>query len=164
MRARPEAFKRLRTLTEALKLSAADRSGPVLRVLDTEHSRQVARAFASQGGSTGRAWAPWSPRYAAWRAKHKGRLGGKIMVLTGTLKEKATSPAHGGHVARWLGNLRYAFGFIDEHGYIHMNQEAPRGKMPLRSALIKTEADRRSFVAAFLRFYRARNRQVLRHA
>lgn len=162
MRVRPEAFKRIRTKLQALQLSDGDRQGPVLRVLDTVHSAQVARAFASQGASTGRAWAPWSEPYKAWRAKHRGRLGAKIMVLSGTLKEKATSPRHGGHVARWLGGFRYAFGFIDEPGYIHMNTDAARGKMPLRSALIKTEADRRGFAAAFLNFYRKRIRQVLR--
>lgn len=162
MRVRPEGFKRLRTLNEALRLSDGDRQTVVLRLLDSVHNRQVRKAFTTQGASTGRPWAPWSPGYAAWRKRHG--LGRRIMRLTDTLYEKATSPFHGGHVAQWLGGLRYSFGFADEPGYLHMNAEAPRGRLPLRSALLKTQADHRELVSAFADFWRARVRQVLRNA
>jgi hypothetical protein len=162
MRVNGPAFERMRTRTQALMLTDGDRAGPLLRALDTVHAAQVRRAFSSQGASTGLSWSPWSAGYAAWRAKHP-RLGKSIMRLTDTLYEKATSVLHGNHIARWMGALRFDFGFIDEPGYIHMNTEAARGKMPLRSALIKTERDHQEFVDRLVTYWRARIQQALRH-
>jgi len=45
-----------------------------------------------------------------------------------------------------------------------MNTEAGRARCRFRSALIKTEADRRQFVDTLVRFWRARISQALRHA
>lgn len=160
MRPRPEGFRRIRSRLDALKLDAGDRQALVLRTLDAVHVVQVKRAFASRGGTVASGpWPPWSPKYAKWRAQHR-RGANRLMRLTDTLYEKSTSPRHGGHVARWLGRLRYAFGFIDDVGYLH---QIGAGPLPVRSVLDKTGQDYREFSDAFVRMYQARVRQVLRH-
>lgn len=159
MRVRPEGFKRIRTKLEALQLSRGDLQGPVLRALDTEHCLQVRGAFTTHGaGVAGGPWPAWSPRYAAWRAKHG--LGHRMMRLTDNLYGRSTSPRHGGHVARWLGRLRFAFGYVDDVGYWHQNAKPPRKK---RSVIDKTARQYREFVTVFVDFYRKRVKQVLRH-
>ena len=159
-RMRPAAFKRLRTKTEALVFSQGDRQTVVLRLLDSVHNAQVKRAFASRGATVASGpWAPWSPKYALWRRRHRSRLGNRMMRLTDTLYEKSTSPFHGGHLAIWRGRLRYAFGFADDVGFWHHHGE---GRLPVRSVIHKTEADRQEFVRRFVAFYIARIRQALR--
>jgi hypothetical protein len=159
MRVRPDGFKRIRTKLEALQLSAGDLQGPVLRVMDTVHSKQVQQAFATRGASVATGpWPAWSTKYARWRARHP-RTGRRMMRLTDSLYGKATSPNHGGHVARWLGRLRFAFGFVDDVGFYHQHG---MGHLPVRSVIDKTEPQRRQLTAAFVIFYRARIRQVLR--
>ena len=165
MRVNRDSFKRVRTRIEALQLSDADRSGPLLIELDRENTRQVRRAFASEGSTTGSGrWPRWSPKYAAWRESLAGRrrsIGRRMLVLTGTMRDKFISPSHGDHVAEWRGGFRYAFGVADDVAYIHMGS-AGRSQMPYRSVIDKTEADRRGFAGVLLNFYRKRIRQVLR--
>lgn len=165
MRVNRDAFARIRSKIEALKLSDADRSGPLLIELDRENIRQVRQAFASQGATTPAGiWPPWSPEYDKWRRSVAGRrrsIGLRMLQLTGTMFAKFVSPSHGGHVAEWRGGFRYAFGVMDDVAYIHMG-DAPRGKMPYRTAIDKTEQDRRGFASVLVNFYRKRVRQVLR--
>lgn len=162
VRTNPEGMKRLRTKLDALQLGPGDLQGPVLRVLDSAHSAQVKQAFATAGGSVATGpWPPWSPRYAKWRGKHRGRLGNRMMRLTDNLFGKSTSPNHGGHIAKWLGGLRFVFGFADDVGYWHQHGTT---HLPVRSVIDKTEEQKRDLTAAFVNFYRARIRQTLRHA
>ena len=46
---------------------------------------EVGESFASRGRSTGTAWAPLSPAYAAW--KNSAYPGRPLLVLTGRMKE-----------------------------------------------------------------------------
>lgn len=46
--------------------------------------------FASEGGWGGHPWAPLSPAYAAWKAVHHPGRG--ILVLSGTMRNRATAP------------------------------------------------------------------------
>lgn len=165
MRVNRDAFTRIRSKIEALKLSDADRSGPLLIELDRENVRQVRRAFASQGATTpAGTWPRWSPEYDKWRRSVAGRrrgIGLRMLQLTGTMFAKFVSPSHGDHVAEWRGGFRYAFGVVDDLAYIQMGQ-AGRSVMPYRTVIDKTEADRRGFAAVLVNFYRKRIRQVLR--
>lgn len=158
MRVRPEGFKRIRTKLEALQLTPGDLQGPVLRVMDSVHNKQVRQAFSTRGASVaGGPWPAWSKRYADWRARNP-RSGRRMMRLTDTLYSKAVFPNHAGHIAEWLGRLRFRFGYADDVGFYHQNSTTKP-----RSVINKTEPQRRDFVAAFVNFYRARIRQVLRH-
>jgi Phage virion morphogenesis family len=49
------------------------------------------QAFQTQGSSTGPAWAPLSPRYAAWRERH-GYGGQGILVRSGQLSSSLINP------------------------------------------------------------------------
>lgn len=159
MRVRPEGFKRIRTKLEALQLSAGDRQGPLLRALDAEHNLQVRQGFVTRGASVGTGpWPPWSPKYAKWRARHS-RLGKRMMRLTDSLYEKASFSNHAGHIAKWLGNMRFAFGFADDVGYWHQHGS---GNLPVRSVVDKTPRQKREFATVLVEFYRKRVRQVLR--
>lgn len=165
MRVNRDGFKRIRTKLEALSLSDADRSGPLLIELDRENIRQVRQAFSTLGASTaGGAWAAWSPDYAKWRGSLAGlraSVGRRMMILTSTMFGKFTSPSHGEHVAEWRGGLRYAFGARDDVAFIHMGP-AGRSRMPYRTVIDKTQADVRRFASVLVNFYRKRIRQVLR--
>lgn len=161
MRVNREGFNRLRTLTEALDLDEGDKRGPLLVELDREHIRQVRRAFATRGASVDTGpWPAWSERYAAWRHKHRGRLGNRMMVLTASLFGKAVSPSHGDHVAEWLGGLRWIFGFADDVGWMHQ-EGGPI--LPKRSVIDKTTEDHARFVNIFVDFWNKRVDQALRH-
>lgn len=178
-------IERLRNIIGALRLSDADKAGPVLTVLNRVHVAQVKRAFTSRGATVATGpWPPWSARYAAWRAKYR-RLGNRMMRLTDTLFGKSTSTSHGDYVGRWIGGVRYIFGFRDDVGFFHQQGTAAGvfrhplsdvvGKeiigftglgpgVPKRSLIDKTETDVRDFAAAFVRFYRAHIRRVARGA
>ena len=156
MRPNRAGFQRLRTLAEAVNLSDADRR-LALTPMNQVHVRHVRQAFATRGASVaGGPWPPWSLKYAAWRTRHP-RTGRRMMRLTDSLFEKSTHVSHGGYVGVWLGRLRYAFGFRDDVGFWHEHGE---GHLPVRSLIQKTAAQHRDFVAAFVRFYRARIRQI----
>ncbi|HKB37268.1 MAG TPA: hypothetical protein VKD72_12505 [Gemmataceae bacterium] len=160
MRANRAAFARIRTRVEALRLSDGDRSGPLLVELDRENIRQVRRAFSTHGATTpGGPWLPWSEEYRNWRKRH--HLGRQMLKLTGTMFGKFVSPSHGDHIAQWRGAMRFAFGARDDVAYVHMG-DGPRSRMPYRSVIDKTDADKVGFAARLLNFYRKRIRQVLR--
>ena len=159
MRPNRAGFQRLRTITQGLELSPADRNGPVLTVLNRVHVTQVKQAFATRGASVaGGPWPPWSKRYAEWRRRYRSRLGNRMMVLTHSLLEKSTHVSHGNYVGRWLGRMSYAFGFRDDVGFWHEHGIG----LPVRSIIKKTASQYRDFVAAFVKFYRARIRQIAR--
>jgi len=162
MRPNRAGFQRLRTLAEAVKMSDADRSGPALTILNQVHVKQVRQAFTSRGASVaGGPWPAWSERYAVWRRKNTSRFGRSMMRLRGAYRgraadqlfRKSTMPGAPDYVGQWLGRLRYAFGFRDDVGFFHD---------PTRSIIRKTARQHREFVAAFVRFYRARIRQIAR--
>lgn len=55
--------------------------------------------FRSAGASTGAAWAPLSPAYAAWKAKHYGGQG--ILVRSGSMSSGLIYPSNRGGLGVW---------------------------------------------------------------
>jgi len=149
-------IERLRELSESIILTEHDRKGPLLRELGRTNVKQVRRSFASRGVTTGAPWEPWSPGYAAWRARNA--LGNRMMILTGTLKNKFTAVSHGDHIRRFIAPFTYQFGALDEVAFKHQN---PTGLLPKRSVIDKTAADHKEFRSTLLDFYIKRVRQVL---
>lgn len=167
LRPKPEGFKRLRTITEALALDDGDRSGPVLRLLDSVHRKQAREAFTTQGASTGSAWKALNPVYAKWKAK--AGYGRQMLRMAKTYRTREphqlfrgfTLASGPGNIARWVGGLRYQFGIADDVAAAH---EFGEGNLPRRTVIQKTPEQHHDFVAAFVEFWRKRIRQVVRHA
>jgi hypothetical protein len=162
MRPNPGEFKRLRTRTEALLLSDADKRGPLMVEMDKEHVRQVTRAYTSEGASTQGGWPALSPRYAAW--KKKAYPGRRILVRTRETRNRFTQPANPAHVRQFIPPFSYQFGARSAVQTKHeFGIGDPGQKLPRRSILTKTSADLAAFTRTFLQFYTKRVRQVLRH-
>lgn len=58
----------------------------------------IKRVFESEGGYIGEAWAPLSPAYAHWKARHTANKG--ILQLRGRLYGSLTEPRHSDHIFR----------------------------------------------------------------
>lgn len=162
MRSNPAGIERLRTRTQAILLSDADKGGPLLIELDRVHSRQARRAFTTQGASTGAAWKPLSPGYAKW--KRKVKPGRRILVFNGDMRDRYTMPTNANHIREYVRPFTYRFGVVSEKAWRHETGTGEgRQVLPRRSALTKTAEDYRQFVAQLRTFYLKRVRQVLRH-
>jgi hypothetical protein len=156
----PEGFERLRRKADAIRLTQADRSGPLLREMDREHIRQVRRAFTSEGGSVPSGpWPKLAPRYAKWKLAQVGRK--KILRFKDTLFKKATNAGHPDHLRVFTPPFKYGFGFRDEPGFRHETGDPP---LPRRSLVEKSEADYQGFIAVLVGFWRKRILQVARSA
>jgi phage gpG-like protein len=79
----PELTRRL-TVMEA----AVQDMRPAWAILRDRFVTNVGRAFANQGGSSGK-WAALTPEYGAWKAEHYGDK--KILERTGDLLRSFTS-------------------------------------------------------------------------
>ena len=156
MKPNRDGIERLRELSESIILTEHDRKGPLLRELGRTNVKQVRRAIATQGASSGAVWQGWSPGYVAWRAKNA--LGRTMMVLTGTLKAKFTAVTHGDHIREWVRPFTYRFGARDEIAFRHQTGD---GGLPVRSVINKTDADHQEFRNTLFEFYIKRLRQVL---
>lgn len=162
MRVNQPGIQRLKTLTQALQLDDADKSGPLLIEMDRVHSRQARRAFTTQGGSAGSVWAPLSPRYREW--KKKARPGRRILVFDGDMRDRYTMPSNANHIREFVRPFTYRFGVASEKAWRHeTGTGVGKQRLPRRSVLHKTSDDIRQFRAALLLFYRKRIRQVTRH-
>ena len=97
----PKAFKRIRSINEALRISKGDMAGPVLVRLGQTHIKQQKRIFASQGaeGAGGR-FAPLNPRYAARKLSIFGRK--KILDLTGNMRRRFTKKSDPSYVQDFI--------------------------------------------------------------
>jgi len=163
MRSQPAGFKRLRTRSQLLILSRADRAGPLLTELDRVHVRQVRQAFSTEGASTGSSWPALSPGYAKW--KRRAYPGRRILTRSRDMRNKFEQSSNPGHVRRWLGGLRFGFGVIDEKAWRHENAAGVgHQRLPRRSVIQKTAAQLQEFTRAFIAFYIKRVRQALRHS
>lgn len=159
-----EGFSRLRTRAQAMVIDDADRSGPLLTVLDGVARKAAKTGIQSEGGG---AWPALTPKYEAWKAKRG--YGSKMMILARAyrsreaeqLSRKFTLAEEGGHVKRWLGGLRYDFGVTDDVGYVH---EQGGGKLPRRSVTDSIYAARDQFIQALRTFWQASIQRVLRHS
>lgn len=163
MRPNPAGFARLRTLTEALSLSEADKRGPLLVEMGREHVRQVTRAYTTEGASTGAAWARLSPGYARWKAKaYPGR---KILVRTRDTRARFEQPSNPAHIREFIPPFSYQFGAASNVQAAHeYGVGSPGQRLPVRRLLRKTQADLAAFRKVLVQFYIKRVRQVLRHA
>ena len=154
----PERFERLRTKMQAIALTQADRSGPLLRELDREHIRQVRKAFTTEGDSVPSGpWPSLSPRYKKWKLAQVGRK--KILRFKDVLFRKATNAGHPDHLRIFTPPFKYGFGFRDEPGHRHEAGDPP---LPRRSLVEKSEADYQRFIAVLTVFWHKRIRQVER--
>lgn len=162
MTSNPSEFKRLRARTEALLLTDADKSGPLMVEMDREHVRQVTKAYTTEGATTQGGWPRLSPRYAAW--KRKAFPGRKILVRSGETRARFTRPNHPGHYRAFIRPFTYLFGADSsvqaKHEY---GIGDPGQRLPRRSILTKTAQDIAAFQNALVQFYLKRVRQVLRH-
>jgi phage gpG-like protein len=102
------------------------------------------RNFDTEGGHASGGWAPLSPKYAAWKARHYP--GKPILELTGDLRDDLTERPMGVEVIepqtiRLGSTLRYG-------GY----HQAGSGILPRRRPVEFTEAARRDMTKILQRF------------
>lgn len=84
--------------------------------------------FASEGAEGGTAWAPLSPKYAAWKArKFPGR---RVLVLTGDLRESLTYET--GYSIADMQPLSLVFGTAVPYAIFHQRGTS---RMPARKPI-----------------------------
>lgn len=102
------------------------------------------RQFSSEGRYASGGWAPLSPRYAAWKARHYP--GQKILQREGDLIRSLTERPFGVEVITpqkmWIGSS-VEYGAYHQHG-------GPR--LPRRRPVELTEGERRRWVKILQRF------------
>jgi phage gpG-like protein len=76
-RVRVDAAGALKALGEIT--ARAENPARYMRVVSTQMHRDIIEHFDRESGPSG-SWKAWSPKYAAWRAKHKP---GKILHFSG---------------------------------------------------------------------------------
>ena len=103
-----------------------------------------ARQFKSQGRYGSGGWAPLSPRYAAWKAKHYPGKG--ILVRTGALERSLTQRPFCVEV---IEAQNMAVGSNVSYGKYHQNGE---GRNPQRRPVELPEAERRRWVRTMQRY------------
>lgn len=151
------ALERLREMNKAFTMTEAEKAGPVLAVLATPHVAQVKRAFSSEGATTGQgAWAPLSPKYAAWKRKKVGALG--MLIFSGQFKAAATTL--GLIIREYTAPNVYGLGFENEKGARH---ERGTDHIPLRTVLQKTPQDLHEMSVAYMRFWIDRAKAIIRN-
>lgn len=132
----PNAFKRLRKLSDALKITNGDLAGPVLIRLGQVHRKQETAIFATEGaiGAFGK-WPMLNPRYAKRKRRVVGRR--KILVLTGDTKGRFTKASSPYYIQRFSptaeGKGIYQFGAASDVAAAHVHGNP--GLAPLRSSV-----------------------------
>ncbi len=153
-------IERVRTLTQGLLLTDRDKAGPLRKELQKTHIKQVNKAFSTQGVSVqGGPWKGWSAPYAAWRARNPS-LGKKMLVLTGTMKERFTKATHGAFVSNFVKPFTFQFGAVDDVAFKHQNAV---DRLPKRSVIDKTSKQLKEFRATLESYWIKRIEQVLRN-
>jgi hypothetical protein len=156
----PKGIERLRTKVEALRLTPADKAGPLMVEMDRECSRQFRQAFTTEGATSGSRWPDLSPRYAAW--KRKVRPGRKILVFSGDTRERFLMPTNSAHVRQFIPPFTYRFGAASEKAWRHeYGVGEGKQRLPVRSVVRKTANDIKSFQRVLATFYIKRLRQVV---
>ena len=179
----PDAFKRLRSMNEALKISAADFAGPVLVELGAIHRKQQLRIFATQGsaGAGGR-FAPLEKKYKARKKKAFGNK--KILQLSGTLKRRFTKRSDPRYFQKFTGSDaggKFSFGARSSVAAAHkagnpkLARRAPfaakaatifggqASRLPVRDMVSKTAAQVAEIREGVRVWYRKRVEQVFRN-
>jgi hypothetical protein len=105
----------------------------------------VARAFATEGASTGAPWAPLAKRTQVERAKLGYPPAHPILERRGTLK-RALTTGEGAYVRSSPTSLAYVLS--SEVGYFKYHQSnQPRQRLPRRAPVLLTADDKHALVA-----------------
>ncbi len=131
------------------KFNAAKDMRPAWQSLAARFTRMEAKQFGSQGGFGSGGWAPLSPRYAAWKAKHYPGKG--ILVRTGELRRSLTQRPLGTEV---LEKSFMVIGSNVEYGAHHQRG----GGLPRRRPVEFPDAERRAWVKVMHRFLQGNGR------
>lgn len=117
-----------------------DDSEPVFQSLARQFAKSQQQQFSKVGGHTGARWAPLSPRYAAWKARHYP--GKPILQLSGDLKDSLTKRPFG---VDEVWDKGMVVGTAISYAKYHQNGTAT---MPARPIIGKpTTAERKSFAS-----------------
>lgn len=118
-------------------------AAPAFEILGERFVAMEQKQFASEGAWGGAAWAPLSPAYASWKARHYP--GKPILQLGGTLIDSLTI----GPKIREIGPTFATFGTDVSYAQYHQ-QGTP--KMPQRKPLDITLIERRFWVEVIRRW------------
>lgn len=129
-----------RTL-EVVSLHAQDAT-PVWEELADRFLDDERRQFQSEGAYGSGRWAPLSPKYAAWKARHWPGRG--ILVRTGELVASLTQ----GPQVRVITPSQMAVGSAVDHGKYHQRGQG----VPRRRPVELPESERREWTRAVHRF------------
>lgn len=112
---------------------------PVWDELQKSFEKNERKLFATEGASGGAAWAPLSPKYAAWKMQHYP--GKPILEREGDLKESLTNLNSSGSIL--VKEMNYAiFGTAVDYARFH----AQGVGVPQRPPVQMTEAQRRNWL------------------
>lgn len=125
-------------------LDAVDDARPVWEELADSFVRAERRQFASEGKYASGGWAPLSPKYARWKARHYP--GKPILELTGDLKKSLTERPLGIEV---ILPRRMVIGSTIPYGEHHQHGG---GTLPRRRPIELTESVRRGWVKTMQRY------------
>ena len=159
-----DGFKRLRTMAEALTITAGDLRGPVLVRVGQKHREQMKNVFASQGATSGRG--RWAALSASYRARKRRLLGsaGKILVLSGDMRDRFITPSRAEYVQSFhaAGNLGiFLLGALSSIAGYHFRGSR---RLPRRDMVTKTAGQIAAIRKVLVDWYRKeRVPQVLRH-
>lgn len=117
-------------MLQGLESRATD-FGPVWPDVVRAFQAIVAKAFDTEGASTGATWAPLKASTQADRVRHGFAPAHPILERTGALK-RALTIGEGAHIASTPTSLRYQLS--SEVGYyVYHQSKAPRVKLPRRA-------------------------------
>jgi hypothetical protein len=175
----PQAFERLRSVTDVLKITPGDLAGPVLLRMDAVHRQQEAEVFSTEGaaGAAGK-WPALSAAYAAAKrragglgaAQVRGKKGKarvtalrglrapisqKILVWSGQTRDRFTQATAPGHIARLLqrgvSTFVYQFGAASDIAFYH---RFGTRRLPVRDMITKTPAQVQALLQVIVNWYR----------
>jgi phage gpG-like protein len=93
-------FERLRTILDMYVVTDADIAGPLLKRVGQTHREQMRRVFAGESQGELYPWPRLSPAYALWKRRFLGTKG-KILVLSGEMKERFTKASRTEYIQRY---------------------------------------------------------------
>lgn len=134
-----EIMRRLERIDDSI-----NDASPAFNVMGDSLARAERRQFASQGAYGSGGWAPLSPAYARWKAKHYP--GAKILHRTGDLEDSLTRRPFGIDVVEHdQAIFGTTLGYAIEHQ--HGNN-----RMPARPPIDLPESVRRRWVKILQRY------------
>lgn len=119
-------------------------ASPALEALGDRLARAEEQQFATEGGYGSGGWAPLSPKYAAWKARHFP--GAPVLVRSGDLRDSLTSRPFGIDV---VDRLTAVFGTGVEYAGYH---QSGTPKMPARKPMELPDSERREWMKVIQRF------------